>query len=1334
MLRELGQDSLDNTRNRPSGRLAPRKLDEPLHFDDVVRRDGGRTVTKVFVSSVFTDLEDERWRLIQTLQRGAYDVKAMEHWGARPDVPLDACLSEVRRSDAVVLIIGPRYGSELPEGISYTHAEFREAKRLGIPVLAFIVPRDPLLPPEQASKIDNFIAEVGSATVYTRLDPPTGLEQLPALVLAALTRAAAAGQLGGRFRLFQPFELYYQPLLRPDGGVLSHLGEFKGRAAELAQLTAFIEGSAPLFILRAPGGTGKSRLLLEAARLTDRRREERRVLFVDSGASWSADDINTLPALPTVLIFDDAHRRQDLDRLIVACRHNNDHVRCIAACRPSAGAAVEAMLSQASGGVDAVTLDLAPLSSVDATAMAIGLLGTDYERWARRLVERADRNALVIAVGAKCIATKSVTPDTLDRTPAQFRATVLDRLLDDPGLTLENAAVRRRTLEVLSAIGPALSEGDELLKPLSAMLSQEEHETRRLLASLERQGFLLRRGRLIRVTPDVLADHLLYRASVDGNGRATGFVERALAVFGPAYFENLLSNAAELDWRTAEGSAHDKVLTTIWRDLMQAVPGISNPNRTKLLEQLRRPALFAPGEVLKIVEWIMEHPDAPADPHYVKWGLDDVPDHVFDQVVDLLTLIASHPDFTDQCLRRLWELAARADGSDRFATSRARHSFESLLKYAWRPDLFVVTGLHARTVQFVVGVLQDPTRAIDATWAVTTLGVALHRIGEANRVDREAFHFRPFALSEYYTQLSDRRTCILDCLRELALGQRSREAVSTLAPLGALLEAPEGPLGQPGDPAQLAVWLPEARSALRILREVAQSASSEVLRYLARRALREVSAEKWPAISEALAEALHATPAQPTEGVFDLLFGLPWADQEDDRHDEEREVQQRCDAAAASLWASHQTPSSVVVALIDAIRTLEEVSAVGHPHTGRLGQSILNARPQFAAELLNGFVDAGRDGWGMLRPLLSTFHERDKQAAESYAISLLASPHDSLRAFALDALQFLVPRSEAPMAILIGTRHLATDPSDNVRGALAQVVRRFGKIDPEAALDVLTTIEWRDNPVTAASVLDVLDARYGIDPTRLSEAQIGDFLGRVRRLPSLDGRNYDILQFIAYASTRSPRPVVQMLLDRVADAEERERSRRDESHRPLPYGGRGLSLPGLSSSPECEACLRMIRDPMLRAKGASVHWLPELFAVVAKDLDAALRVLREWTMSGDRLRLERAVMLLRGMEHAVVYGAHSFVADTLDAAAAFGEEVIKSVSSSFFVVAASGSYSGRPGHPAPRHVADKADAAALAEQYKARPVVRDFFKSLVEHAEWNMKRHQQEWEELGDDE
>ena len=97
---------------------------------------------RVFVSSVSKGLESTRSQVVSDLQKAGYAVNAMEQFGAQAQPPIDVCLREIRKAEAVVLLVGPRYGSLLPQGVSYTHAEFREARSRGIPILAFAIPMD----------------------------------------------------------------------------------------------------------------------------------------------------------------------------------------------------------------------------------------------------------------------------------------------------------------------------------------------------------------------------------------------------------------------------------------------------------------------------------------------------------------------------------------------------------------------------------------------------------------------------------------------------------------------------------------------------------------------------------------------------------------------------------------------------------------------------------------------------------------------------------------------------------------------------------------------------------------------------------------------------------------------------------------------------------------------------------------------------------------------------------------------------------------------------------------------------------------------------------------
>jgi tetratricopeptide (TPR) repeat protein len=102
-------------------------------------------------------------------QLGFFHVVRVENLPARGDSSEHVCLGEVRAADALVLILHRRYGfvpqDGNPEGLSVTHIEYREARRMGIPVYAFISTvsdREPTL--------DEFISDVSdySSGVFRR--------------------------------------------------------------------------------------------------------------------------------------------------------------------------------------------------------------------------------------------------------------------------------------------------------------------------------------------------------------------------------------------------------------------------------------------------------------------------------------------------------------------------------------------------------------------------------------------------------------------------------------------------------------------------------------------------------------------------------------------------------------------------------------------------------------------------------------------------------------------------------------------------------------------------------------------------------------------------------------------------------------------------------------------------------------------------------------------------------------------------------------------------------------------------------------------------------------
>lgn len=93
---------------------------------------------QVFVSSTFKDLHDERQEVIQALLELDCIPSGMELFPAANDDQWTLIKKVIDDCDYYIVIIGGRYGSLGPQGVSYTEMEYRYALEKGIPIIAFL--------------------------------------------------------------------------------------------------------------------------------------------------------------------------------------------------------------------------------------------------------------------------------------------------------------------------------------------------------------------------------------------------------------------------------------------------------------------------------------------------------------------------------------------------------------------------------------------------------------------------------------------------------------------------------------------------------------------------------------------------------------------------------------------------------------------------------------------------------------------------------------------------------------------------------------------------------------------------------------------------------------------------------------------------------------------------------------------------------------------------------------------------------------------------------------------------------------------------------------------
>ena len=145
---------------------------------------------KVFISSVISGFENERRAAAQAAGSLGYEARLAEDFPALSDSPQASCLAGVRWADAVVLLLGERYGAIQPSALSATHEEYREA-RDRCAVLAF-VQSDVTPEPQQR----DFIAEVQDYIGGRITDAFTTPEELQSLVVRALHELSLRRQAG----------------------------------------------------------------------------------------------------------------------------------------------------------------------------------------------------------------------------------------------------------------------------------------------------------------------------------------------------------------------------------------------------------------------------------------------------------------------------------------------------------------------------------------------------------------------------------------------------------------------------------------------------------------------------------------------------------------------------------------------------------------------------------------------------------------------------------------------------------------------------------------------------------------------------------------------------------------------------------------------------------------------------------------------------------------------------------------------------------------------------------------------------------------------------------
>lgn len=147
---------------------------------------------QIFVSSTYTDLRDERAKVIQALMEMDCIPAGMELFPAVDETQWQFIKKIIDDCDYYVLIIGGRYGSLTTDGISYTEQEYDYAVDRGLKVVALVHGAPDSLPvsksdvsPEKLERLAAFRHKVSTGRLVKFWQDTA---ELPGLVATSLSR------------------------------------------------------------------------------------------------------------------------------------------------------------------------------------------------------------------------------------------------------------------------------------------------------------------------------------------------------------------------------------------------------------------------------------------------------------------------------------------------------------------------------------------------------------------------------------------------------------------------------------------------------------------------------------------------------------------------------------------------------------------------------------------------------------------------------------------------------------------------------------------------------------------------------------------------------------------------------------------------------------------------------------------------------------------------------------------------------------------------------------------------------------------------------------------
>ncbi len=1164
-------------------------------------------------------------------------------------------------------------------------------------------------------------AEDISRTVRTRLPQEIARK----VVLASFGPSWVREFLGlSPLSVYQLSEDYFRELVDPNR-LFNHALVLVGRRDYLAGLRRFLKSPTKrVALLYGRGGIGKSKILHDLTLRRQWRVIGLPIYYISTNLPLTAEQVGELPCERCVVVVDDAHRRRDLGILLELIRGRNHTIKLILSARPQGVDSLRSELRSFSPNEIVELPELKELSKDEVRKLAKQVLGRKLQHHADMLADLTRDCPLVTVVAGGLMRRDAVYPSR-SVTSEEFRHIVLDGFRDEILGKLTDEAdeeLCRKLLELVAAIAPIRPDDHRGCSAVAQFLGRPEDEVLKAIDELEHSGILLRRGHTVRIVPDVLSDYILHERCLTRQKTPTRYADRVYKAFKGVSFGELLRNLAELDWQTVQGT---ELLNNIWRQVVTQFKAGSHSGRCLVLDRLEDAARYLPARILDLVEYAWRNPATADEDSVFSQIYAYTHADVVEKLPELLRRVSLNLEYFPRCYDLLW---AMGKDDNRILNPNPQHAIR-ILKDIVGYDLhkpFLVQGL-------VLDAVERWMRAPDVhkhTYSVLEIvAPILAKDGETTVYDDGAFVMRSFGLSERQVRPLRRRA--LSVVARCMESGDVRTVLRAVECVEHALRPPNAYFGRKITEKESRQWAGPDIEVMGLLERLVQNCNVpavhmrivDTLRVHTHRQNRKVGRRAQDIIA-----SIPVTYEFLLTRVVSYSYDLDYwsrkdAEKQHSTHQEQMAAIQR--RVAAEFLSRHKIAKAGILALEDWLRTLE-TSGVETYGAGTLLGSIAGKDWRYAARMCNAVILRRSHSLGpYLQSLLFGVRENDRGGAIRTA-SRAVKTGDEVLCRSIAGWYRYILRTDAREADLRILSELLVHPTTSVRRTAVACLAQLWHTRPREALRLAAEVDIGNDPGLAEGLARTFYRISGIPLDRVSDRTLRTILRKLVPVRALAGHCTG--EFLNRVSRRMPVAVVNLMLRRIAHAQRVKQT----DYKPVSKVDLTRALAGIVENGQDERVLRRTLARMRRAKGKLFSWLGSLVEGLSQNFttDTSLRVLREWTDSGDRAKIVLVGNILRFAPHTFVRTQVAFTDNLITQAHAVSDECHRDVASSLMGSAISYARHSNVGEPAPQDITTRDEANAISKRFRVGSPTRQFYGSLAEDAQQSIDDSLARGEEL----